>query len=83
MRATAWFKRSRGGESVQRHRLSGLDQNARYEVTDFDMEGSTKVSGGSAGLTTGKELMDKGLTVEIKDQPGAAVIVYRRLQSQK
>ena len=73
----------RGGESVQRHRLSGLDQNARYEVTDFDMEGSTKVSGGSAGLTTGKELMDKGLTVEIKDQPGAAVIVYRRLRPQE
>ena len=73
----------RGGESVQRHRLSGLDQDARYEVTDFDMEGSTKVSGGSAGLTTGKELMDKGLTVEIKDQPGAAVIVYRRLRPQE
>ena len=73
----------RGGESVQRHRLSGLDQDARYEVTDFDMEGSTKVSGGSAGLTTGKELMEKGRAVEIKDKPGAAVIVCRRVQPQK
>ena len=36
------------------------------------MEGSTKVSG--------KELIEQGLTVELKDKPGAAVIIYRRLK---
>jgi hypothetical protein len=41
-----------------------------YEVTNFDVEGATKVCG--------KDLMEKGLTVEIADKPGAAVIVYRR-----
>jgi lysyl-tRNA synthetase class I len=28
----------------------------------------------------GKDLMGKGLTVEIKDKPGAAVILYKRLK---
>ena len=60
----------RGNESVQTHPLSGLDPTAKYEVTDFDVKGATKVSGW--------ELMDKGLAIEIKDKPGAAVIAYRR-----
>ena len=51
--------------------LSGLDPAAQYEVTDFDAERSTK--------TAGKDLMGKGLPVQIKDTPGSAVIVYRRI----
>ena len=62
----------RGDESVHTHRLSGLDPAARYAVTNFDIEGSTEVSG--------KELMEQGLKVEINDKPGAAVIVYRRIR---
>ena len=73
----------RGDESAQTHRLYGLEPAAQYEVTNFDSAGTTVLSGGSAGLTTGKELMEQGLTVEIKDQPGAAVIVYRRLRPQE
>jgi alpha-galactosidase len=53
-------------------RLRGLDPAAMYEVTNLDVAGSTKVSG--------KELVEKGLTVEITDKPGAAVIVYRRVK---
>jgi alpha-galactosidase len=52
--------------------LRGLDPATRYEVKNFDDEGATKV--------LGKDLMEKGLTVEVKDKPGAAVIVYRRVQ---
>ena len=52
-------------------RLRGLDPEATYEVTNFDVAGSVKVSG--------RDLMEKGLTVEIKDKPGAVVIVYRRI----
>ncbi|MEI6973014.1 MAG: GH36 C-terminal domain-containing protein, partial [bacterium] len=51
-------------------RLRGLDPAALYEVTNFDAEGTTQA--------LGKDLMEKGLTVEIKDKPGAAVIVYKR-----
>jgi alpha-galactosidase len=54
-------------------RLRGLDPAATYEVTNFDVEGSTTLSGA--------ELMEKGLTVEIKDKPGAAVIVYAKKSS--
>jgi hypothetical protein len=53
-------------------RLRGIDPVATYEVTNFDLEGSTEVSG--------KELMEQGLKIEIKDKPGAAVIVYRRVR---
>lgn len=72
------FRRSDCGEASQTLPLRGLDPAATYEVTNLDEDGSTKVSGGSTPLSTGKDLMEKGLTVEIKDKPGAAVIVYRR-----
>ena len=49
-------------------RLRGLDPAAMYEVTNVDKKGSTKVRGA--------DLMEKGLAVEIKDKPGAVVIVY-------
>jgi alpha-galactosidase len=52
--------------------LSGLNPSAQYEVTNFDVKGTTKF--------TGSELMEKGLTVEIKDKPGAAVITYKELK---
>ena len=56
------FRRDHCKAAVQTYRLHGLDPAAMYEVTDFDIDGSTS-------LTTGKELMDKGLTVEIPDRP--------------
>ncbi len=64
------FRRPQCAESAQTYRLRGLDPAALYEVTNFDVEGVTQVSG--------TDLMEKGLTVEIKDKPGAAVIVYRQ-----
>ena len=72
------FRRDKCEEATRTFRLGGLDPAAQYEVTNFDVEGVTRVSGGSTPLTTGKELMEKGLTVEIKDKPGAAVLVYSR-----
>jgi alpha-galactosidase len=52
--------------------LSGLNPSAQYEVTNFDVKGTTKI--------TGRELLEKGLTVEIKDKPGAAVIIYKEIK---
>ena len=66
------FRREQCSDSSLVCRLHGLEPAATYELTNFDVAGATVVSG--------KDLMEKGLTVEIKDQPGAAVIVYRRAQ---
>ena len=52
--------------------LRGLDPAAEYELTNFDVDGITRVSG--------RELMEQGITVEIQDKPGAAVIVYKRIK---
>jgi alpha-galactosidase len=64
------FRRDQCADSSLVCRLCGLDPAAQYEMTNIDVEGSTKVAG--------QELMERGLTVEIKDQPGAAVITYHR-----
>ena len=64
------FRRRESPYVCAAFRLRGLDPKAMYDVTNFDVAGSTKVSG--------KDLMEKGLTVEIADKPGAAVIVYKR-----
>jgi alpha-galactosidase len=64
------FRRANCAEATITLRLSGLDPAAWYEITNCDAQGSTKVSG--------KELMETGLTVEIKDKPGAAVVLYRQ-----
>ncbi|MFC1462498.1 GH36 C-terminal domain-containing protein, partial [Verrucomicrobiota bacterium] len=64
------FRRDKCEDTTMTFHLGGLDPAAQYELTNFDVEGATRVSG--------KKLMDKGLTVEIKDKPGAAVITYKR-----
>jgi alpha-galactosidase len=69
------FRRDNCEESEKAFCLSGLNPDEQYEITNFDVEGSTKFSG--------KELMGKGLTVEIKDKPGAAVITYQKIESHR
>jgi len=64
------FRRQKSpGESI-RVKLHDLDANAVYTVTNFDATGTTEM--------TGRELADKGLAVTIKDQPGAAIITYKK-----
>lgn len=65
------FRRAQCEDTAQTYRLKGIDPTARYEVTNFDVEGVTKVSG--------KDLLEQGLVVEIMDTPGAAVITYQRI----
>jgi alpha-galactosidase len=65
--------RRRANEEVSRtFRLRGLDPAAHYDVTNFDVDGSTRVSG--------RELMEHGVAVEIKNAPGSAVITYSRVR---
>jgi alpha-galactosidase len=64
------FRRTESVYESIRVRLRGLDPEARYELTNLVAAGSTK--------TTGRELMEKGLAIAITDQPGSALIVYRK-----
>ncbi len=66
------FRRRECPEGRMTFQLNGLDPKARYEITNFDAEGRN--------ITTGKKLMKEGLSVEIKDKPGAAVIMYRAVK---
>jgi alpha-galactosidase len=66
------FRRPKNGEESRTLHLRGLDGFAEYEVTDLDSSSTTVV--------TGRKLMKNGLTVRIADKPGAATIVYRRVQ---
>jgi alpha-galactosidase len=67
------FRRSGCGDSARSFQLRGLDPAADYLLENFDAKGPA--------TTSGKELTENGLRVEIKDRPGAAVIVYQRLKS--
>jgi alpha-galactosidase len=66
------FRRGECDESKKTFRLQGLDPKARYQLKNFDVEGSTEVSGA--------ELMDKGLTIELSEKPGSAIITYERVK---
>jgi alpha-galactosidase len=66
------FRRDKCVEPSMTFRLRGLNPVAQYEVKNLDQENSTKISG--------KELMEKGVTIEIKDKPGAVVITYKELR---
>jgi alpha-galactosidase len=64
------FRRSESPYVRADFRLRGLAPAAIYEVWNFDVAGTTMIAA--------KELIEKGLIVEIKDKPGAAVITYRQ-----
>ncbi len=66
------FRREQCADSSKTFRLQGLDAAATYEVTDLDVGTPTRISG--------EDLMGKGLNVEIKAKPGAAVITYRKVK---
>ena len=54
--------------------LRGLDAAARYRVTNID-------SPSTSTLYTGKELMEKGLPVAIKNKPGAVIFTYIKVSA--
>jgi alpha-galactosidase len=63
------FRRGECTKAMMNFRLSGLDPKARYAITNFDLDATEMLSG--------DELLKKGLTLEIKDKPGAAIVMYR------
>ncbi len=64
------FRRQDSLQDTRCLKLRSLDPGARYTVTDLDVKKPQKLSG--------RELMEKGLSVTISDRPGAAVITYTR-----
>jgi alpha-galactosidase len=66
------FRREKSEDAVKDLRLRGLDAAATYEVTDLDA--------GVPRTATGKDLMQKGLNIEIAGEPGAVTIVYKRVR---
>ena len=63
------FRRADCPARAKTFQLKGLDPEGQYEVTNFDAQGPVKISG--------EDLLNRGLTVEINEKPGAAVIMYR------
>jgi len=53
-------------------KMRGLDPDATYQLKNYDVKGQTRI--------TGKELMEKGITIDIPDQPGAVTIKYVKVK---
>jgi len=66
------FRREKSGAASQTFKLRGLDPKERYRVRDLDKDAPDVVSG--------KDLMEKGLTVNVPSQPGAALVHYTRAE---
>jgi alpha-galactosidase len=64
------FRRAGSFYESARFKLNGLDPDATYTLTNFDLPDKITMSG--------RELMEKGLPISITDQPGAVVIVYKK-----
>jgi alpha-galactosidase len=65
------FRHAGSPYEAARFKLRGLDPAANYQLHNFDVEGDT--------TSTGRQLMELGLLVTLKDTPSSAVIRYRRL----
>ncbi len=66
------FRRNECTEDAWSGRLSGLDPQATYVLTDWD--------GGQPQQRTGRELREAGLSIQVRTKPGAGVVVYRKAQ---
>jgi alpha-galactosidase len=64
------FRRPLSDTKSKTLRLFGLDPAATYVLTNIDTTAPTEASG--------KDLIEKGLTIEIKTKPGAAIILYKQ-----
>ncbi|MHB0956667.1 MAG: alpha-galactosidase [Pirellulaceae bacterium] len=67
------FRRADSFYESARFKLRGLEPEAVYTVTDVDELGNTEIGG--------RELMETGLPVVIGQQPGSAVITYRKVKT--
>jgi len=66
------FRRQENSFESGRFKLRGLDPAAQYKVRHLN--------GGGEVEETGRALMEKGISVLIEDQPGAAVLTYKQVK---
>jgi alpha-galactosidase len=64
------FCRAECKEKSIRLKLHSLEPDAVYTLKNFDEANATEA--------TGKELMDAGLAIEVKEQPGAVIVRYQK-----
>lgn len=64
------FRRAENTDETIRIKLRGLAADATYLVTNFDIPGVTEASG--------RELMDQGLAITVREKPGSALIAYKK-----
>ena len=66
------FRRAESLYEVARFKLRGLEPGARYMLNNLDS--------GESQTLIGRELLDTGLAVSLKELPGDAVITYAKVQ---
>lgn len=64
------FCRSECKDKTIRLKLHAVSLDAIYVLTNFDAAGTTEM--------TGRELVESGLPIVSKDQPGAVIVIYKR-----
>jgi alpha-galactosidase len=64
------FRRPESPFETAHLKLQGLDLNAHYTVTNMDDPGGTDV--------TGRELMERGVSIALRDRPDSALFVYKK-----
>jgi alpha-galactosidase len=69
------FRRPESTYESARFRLCGLDAAANYELLNADQETTTTISG--------RQLMETGLLLTLKDRPSAALITYNRREQRE
>ena len=65
------FRRSRSPFPKMESPLYGLDPEAHYEWRSLDSGAVTQVSG--------RDLLEKGVSIEIGEKPGSALFIYQRI----
>ena len=68
--AVVAFRRAENREESILPKLRGVEPNAVYLLTNLDVSGHVEM--------TGRQLLDGGLSIVLKERPGAAVIVYKK-----
>jgi len=66
------FRRAESPFETARFHLSGLKASASYAMRDLDSEKESR--------HTGKELMEIGLEVSIRNHPGVTILAYHRVE---
>jgi len=69
------FRRPDCPDVSAQYKLQALESDALYIVSDLDTDQPKQM--------TGRELMEDGLVITISQQPGAALITYKKVEKQK